>query len=170
MDVSDGDDPVADTDASEFFVRCALRAQPNFQPAHEHAYVEAICRSVGGVPLAIELAAAWLKGLTCQQIANELSRGIDILTSSMRDVPERHRSLRVVLEQSWRHLSGDEQRVFCRLSIFRGGFQSEAAQAVADTSLPMLLSQVDKSVLQVGQDGRYRIHPLLRQMGEGRSG
>ncbi len=123
---------------------------------------------VGGVPLAIELAAAWLKGLTCQQVAGELKQGIDILTSSMHDVPERHRSLRVVLEQSWRHFSAEEQRVFRQLSIFTGGFQPEAALAVADTSLPVLLSLVDKSVLQLGRNGRYRIHALLHELGKER--
>ena len=155
-------------DAITFFSRCAMRVRPTFELANEYEHVRTICQLVGGVPLAIELAAAWLKGLPCKQVASELKQGIDILTSSMHDVPERHRSLRVVLEQSWRHFSGEEQRVFRQLSIFTGGFQPEAAQVVADTSLPVLLSLVDKSLLQLGRNGRYRIHALLHELGKER--
>jgi tetratricopeptide (TPR) repeat protein len=115
------------------------------------------------MPLAIELAAAWLKVLPVETIAAEIERGLDILTSRHQNVPERHRSMRVVLEQSWQLLTSREQEVFKRLSVFRGGFAHEAAHAVAGASLADLATFVDKSLLQVTPSQRYHIHELLRQ-------
>ena len=83
----------------------------------------------------------------------------------MRDVPARHRSIRAVLEQSWHYLTEEEQRIFRRLSVFLGGFRADAAQAVASTPIWTLAALVEKSVLQLMRDGRYRIHALLRQYG-----
>jgi tetratricopeptide (TPR) repeat protein len=103
--------------------------------------------------------------LSCEQVARELARSIDFLATSMRDVPARHRSMRAVLEQSWQQLTEDEQQVFCRLSVFEGGFRLDAAQAVVDAPLRVLAGLVEKSMLHVGLDGRYRIHTLLRQLG-----
>ena len=57
-------------------------------------HVQRICRLVDGAPLAIELAAAWLKALPCEQVARELTRSIDFLSTSLRDMPARHRSVR----------------------------------------------------------------------------
>ena len=125
----------------------------------------AYCRRVDGVPLAIELSAAWLKTLPCDQIAHELAQSIDFLASSLRNVPERHRSVRAVLEQSWQHLNDEDRRAFRQLAVFVGGFRSEAAEAVAGASLWTLASLVDKSMLQLTQDGRHRTHTLLQRLG-----
>ncbi len=112
------------------FRQSALRVQPAFDLQAELLHVQQICRLVEGAPLAIELAAAWLKALPCAQMARELAHGIDLLETSMRDVPPRHRSMRAVLAQSWDLLSAGEQQVFRGLSVFEGGFRLEAAQAV----------------------------------------
>ena len=82
-----------------------------------------ICQRVDGMPLAIELAAAWVNVLSCEEIANEIERGFDFLSSRLRDVPERHRSLRAVFEHSWRRLTELEQNALSCFSIFQGGFQ-----------------------------------------------
>ncbi len=87
---------------------------------------------------ALELAAAWLRILPCAQIAEELERGIDLLASTLHDLPERHRSMNVVLEQSWQRLSDEEQRAFRQLSVFSGQFRPKAAQSVAEASFQML--------------------------------
>ncbi len=83
--------------------------------------LEQICRLVDGVPLGIELAAAWLKALSCEQVAQELAQSLDFLSTSLRNIPPRHRSMRVVLDQTWHYLSSKEQQTFRRLSIFAGG-------------------------------------------------
>ena len=152
-------------DAVLLFRQCALRVQPTFDLERELVHVRHICRLVEGAPLAIELAATWLKALPCSQVARELTRGIDLLATSMRDVPLRHRSMRAVLEQSWGYLAEDEQQVFRQLSIFEGGFRLEAAQAVVEAPLRVLAALAAKSMLQLDPDGRYHIHALLRQLG-----
>jgi transcriptional regulator with XRE-family HTH domain len=99
------------------------------------------------------------------QVEGELARGIDLLTTSMRDVLPRHRSMRAVLAQSWDYLAQDEQVVFRGLSIFEGGFRLEAAQAVVAAPLTVLAALVEKAMLQLASGGRYRVHALLRQLG-----
>ena len=74
-------------DAIALFQQCAQRAHPDFDLNRELVYVQRICRLVDGAPLAIELAAAWLKALPCEQVAQELTRNIDILATSLRNVP-----------------------------------------------------------------------------------
>jgi len=93
-------------------------------------------------------------------------RSLDFLAAGTRDVPERHRSVRATFDYSWRLLTEKEQSAFRRLSVFRGGFRREAAQAVADAPLPLLSALVDKSLLRGSPTGRYEIHELLRQYGE----
>lgn len=152
-------------DAVALFEQCARRVRPDFDPQRELPHIRQICRLVDGAPLAIELAAAWLKALPCQQVAAELAGGGELLATGQRDIPARHRSMQAVLEQSWRYLTADEQRTFRALSVFEGGFQLGAARAVANASLPVLAALVEKSMLHLDSAGRYRIHTLLRQLG-----
>ena len=162
-DGEDGQDDLGDV--LRLFQQCAHRVRTEFNLAHELTHVQEICRLVDGVPLAIELAAAWLKALPCEEVALELARNIDFLASSMQNTPARHRSMRAVLEQSWQYLTANEQQMLGRLSVFLGGFRADAAQAVAGTTIQTLAALVEKSMLQLMQDGRYRIHALLRQFG-----
>ncbi len=97
-----------------------------------------ICRLVEGMPLAVELAAAWVDSLTLTGIAAELRNSLDILDSDLADLPERHRSIRTIFDATWRRLEPNEQEVFMRLSVFRGGLTREAALQVAGATLPML--------------------------------
>jgi DNA-binding CsgD family transcriptional regulator/tetratricopeptide (TPR) repeat protein len=116
------------------------------------------------MPLGILLAAAWVEMFSLQEIANEISRGLDFLSSELRDLPHRHRSLRAVFESSWKQLSATEQETFMTLSVFRGGFRREAAQAVAGADLRILITLVNKSLLRRNpRNGRYEMHELLRQ-------
>jgi predicted ATPase/DNA-binding CsgD family transcriptional regulator len=125
-----------------------------------------ICHLVEGMPLALELAASWTKALSCSEIANEIQRGLDFLSANRRNLPERHRSMQAVFDQSWRMLMDEESMAFPKLSVFRGGFRREAAEAVAGASLTTLAGLVDKSFLRVSSAGRYEIHELMRQYGE----
>ncbi len=146
------------------FVRAAQRLRRDFALSEANREeVARICRLVDGLPLAIELAAAWTHVLSCREIAQEVERGLDFLASAHRDVPERHRSLRAVFDHSWKLLGEAEQRALSRLAVFRGGFSREAAEQVAGASLGMLSSLVAKSLVQRNEAGRYDLHELLRQ-------
>ena len=159
------DNPAADVeyDAVRFFRQCARRIQPALRLENERAVVIRICQMVEGMPLGIELAAAWLKALPPQQIVRELERGLDILTARLQNIPARHRSMRVVMDHSWSLLAEEEQTVAARLSVFSGGFQAEAAAEVAGASLPMLATLVEKAWVRVTPDRRYQMHELTRQ-------
>ena len=94
-----------------------------------------ICRLVDGMPLALELAAFWTRYLPCSAITDENQGNVDFLETSPWNVPERHRRMRAVFEQSWQRLDDPEQRAVLALSVFRGGFSRSAAEAVAGASL-----------------------------------
>jgi predicted ATPase len=155
-------------EAITLFLQAARRVQPGYSPAPDDlTYIAKICQIVGGMPLAIELAAAWLHILDVSEVAQELERGFDLLESDKRDTPERHRNIRTVFQQSWALLNSTEQDVYTKLSIFRGGFSREAASHVAGASLQDLAGLVNKSFLTHNpESGRYELHELLRQFGQ----
>ena len=151
-------------EAVQLFLQNALRVHPTFRLNEENReWVVRICQLTEGMPLGIELAAAWVRALSCQQIAREIESNLDFLKASARDLPDRHRSLRAALDHSWKLLLAEEKAVFQRLSIFRGGFRREAAQAVAGASLEELTSLLDKSLLKRTGEERYDLHELVRQ-------
>lgn len=149
--------------AVKLFVESARRLRPDFSLADERQGVVEVCQLVEGTPLALELAASWVKTMRCAEIAAEIARNLDFLSTRLRDVPHRHRSMQAVFNQSWTLLSEIEQNVFKRLAIFRGGFRRAAAERVAGASLVTLSALVDKSLLRWEPDGRYQLHELLRQ-------
>lgn len=152
--------------AVQLFAQSAHRTRQDFTLMGQETPVTRICQLVDGIPLALELAAGWTKALSCAEIAHEIQRGLDVLTTHIRNAPERHRSMQAVFDQSWRLLTEAERQVFPRLTVFRGGFQREAAEQVAGASLAVLAGLVDKSFLRLSAAGRYEIHELTRQYGE----
>jgi predicted ATPase len=153
--------------AVQLFMQGAQRLQVGFRLTEAQMPAAArICRLVEGMPLAIELASAWVRTLSCEDIANEIERSLDILETPARNMPARHRTMRAALEQSWKLLTDDERDVFMRLSVFWGGFRKDATQRVAGATLQTLSSLVDKSLLRLNAQGRYELHELLRQYGE----
>jgi predicted ATPase/DNA-binding SARP family transcriptional activator len=131
-----------------------------------------ICQLVGGMPLGVELAAAWVDKLSLADIASEIQGSLDFLETNWRDVPERHRSMRAVFDTSWGQLSAPERHAFRQLSVFRGGFTRAAAEEVlsvkgeASKYLHLLTELVNKSLLRFTPErGRYEIHDLLHQYG-----
>lgn len=152
-------------DAIELCLHSIRRVRPEFKSDVDSLkHLEHICRLVEGMPLAIELAAGWTNVLSPEELANEIQRGLDILTSEMRDLPERHHSMRAVFDQSWSLLNQAERDTFMRLSVFRGGFTREAGQVVTGASLQTLAGLVNKSFLSHDPiSGRFEIHELLRQ-------
>lgn len=157
-------EPAGDFSAVDLFVQAARRVRPGFTLSPEdREAVARVCRLVEGLPLAIELAAAWVRVLGCREIATEIERDLQFLTAARRDVPARHRSLRAAFDHSWELLAADERDALARLSVFRGGFSREAAEWVAGAGLPVLSALVDKSLLRCATLGRYSMHELLRQ-------
>jgi len=148
----------------ELFLQRARRAYIGFSPTVEnYPAIIRICNLVGGLPLAIELAAAWVHTLSCEEIASEIEHGLDFLKVSMRDLPTRHHSMRAVFNQSWILLTADEPSVMERLSIFQGGFVREAAEEVAGAQLSTLSSLVTKSFIRRNSQGRFDLHELIHQ-------
>jgi predicted ATPase/DNA-binding SARP family transcriptional activator len=148
----------------QLFLQNARRTQADFMLTEEDKpYLIRICQLVGGMPLGIQLASAWVRFLSCKEIAKEIARSLDFLETSLRDVPERHRSLGVVFAHGWNLLSEEERRAYRQLSVFQGGFYRRAAAEVARASLPLLSTLADKSFLHRNAAGRYEMHEVLRQ-------
>ena len=104
-------DPIA-YGAVQLFAERARQIRRDFSLEDEIEAVIAICRAVEGMPLAIELAASWLTVLDCAAIADRLHHSLDILTTPLRNVPERHRSMVAVFDQSWQMLDAEERDAF----------------------------------------------------------
>jgi len=159
----DAEETLEQFSATKLFLNLVRQAQIDFTLQNEDRPVlTRICQLLDGIPLAIELAASWARTLSMNDIAEEIAQDLDFLTTSARDFPERHRSLRVVFDNSWSLLSPNEQRVLRQLSIFRGGFSREAAQMVTRADLPVLNSLIGKSLLRRSETTRYDLHELIR--------
>ena len=116
-----------------------------------------------GVPLAIELAARWVRSASPAAIADRLAAGGELLETTAPDVEPRHRSIRSVIDWSWELLGDGERRALRRLSVLRAASTWTRPRAVAGAGLPLLAGLVDHSLVEVGEDGRYGMHELLRQ-------
>jgi predicted ATPase/DNA-binding CsgD family transcriptional regulator len=152
--------------AVQLFVERAIRAKGHFSLADEYASVAQICRLVEGMPLAIELAAQWTTALSCAAIVAELARSLHFLNTSLRNVPDRHRSIQAVFDQSWALLAMQERDAMQQLSVFRSSFDSAAAAEVAGVPLQLLAVLARKSLLDYVAGGRCRMPELLRQYAE----
>ncbi len=168
-DPEDGD-RIEAFDAVRLFVKAARRVEPGFAPGRggaEAAAIVDICRQVDGLPLALELSAAWVRMLSCAEIARELHQGTELLRAADARHPARQASIDAVFEGSWQRLAEAERAVLARLSVFQGGFAVETARAVAGASLPVLGALADKSLLsrdRAKDRERMRLHPLVQQL------
>lgn len=152
------------SDAVQLFVRRAQGARSDFVlDGATLGSVVRICELVGGMPLALEMTAAWVRALSCAEIADELSTGLHLLESPNLDRPKRHQSVQAAFELSWQLLAPNEQQMLRRLSVFHGGFRRRAAAHVARAELDALVSLVDRSLVTWNGRDRYELHPLLKQ-------
>ena len=135
-----------------------LRQQPGAWPA-----VARICALAAGQPLALELAASWVRLLSPTEIVAEMEHGISFLATDAADLPLRHRSLRAVFDSSWLMLPPAEQHLYASLAIFRGGFSLAAAREITGATLLQLAALVDKSLLGRDETGRFGHHPMLQE-------
>ena len=157
-------------DAVQLFVQRARQTRHGFTltggmlPA-----VMRICELVGGMPLAIELAASWLHVLPPSGIAEQLEESLELLEGSTRNLPARHRGIRAVFNHSWElPIRGRTAGVGAPVRCSVAGFTLEAAKTVAGASLPILASLSDKSMVTLSPTGRYAQHPLVLEYAQER--
>ncbi|WP_170130910.1 ATP-binding protein [Deinococcus yavapaiensis] len=157
-------DVVQQADAVRLFVDRAKSARFDFTPSEESwTLVRRACELVEGLPLGIELAAAWTSTWPLAFIVQELERDPLSLSHPLRDAPSRHGSLRTSFDVSWRFLQEEERRVLARLSVFHGGFSLEAARQVAEATPEVLAQLTSKALVNFDGAQRYAFHPLVRE-------
>ncbi|MBT2509604.1 tetratricopeptide repeat protein [Streptomyces sp. ISL-98] len=153
-------DPLAVRSAAALFADRAAAVRPGFLP---DVRVERICAALDGLPLAIELAAARLRTLTVDEIADRLDDRFRLLSRGDRTKAPRHRTLRAVVEWSWELLDDEERRLARRLTVFAGGATLDAVERVCDVpdADDVLASLAEKSFVEVA-DGRWRMLDTIR--------
>lgn len=165
--------------AAQLFIQSAQQLNPGFTlPAAQQSAVHQICQLVQGMPLALEMAAAWTSDLAVDEIAQEIAKSADFLAVDWPDVPVRQRSIRAIFHWSWTLLTPAEQQLLRQLALFNGSFTRTAAAAITGTSMRTLTSLLHKSLLhythktevlgpaEINQSAvptRYELHPLIRQ-------
>ncbi len=153
--------------AVQLFWQRARVIMPEFELTQAIApSVNRICQIVRGLPLGIELAAAWIRVLSPAQIAQQIEQNLDLLATRARDVPERQQSLTAVFDSVWHLLDENEQQVFAQLSVFHGSFDLTAFLQITGASPWTLAALVEKSLLQKDDQqqtqSRYHLVELLR--------
>lgn len=152
------------SDAETLFEISARRMQSTFRLTEGQVTdVRHICELVDGLPLAIELAAGSLPAHTPHAVANKIRENLDFLSTTVRDVPERQRSLRATFDYSWSLLDSDAQATLAQLAVFRGEFGAEAAQVVTQANAVDLEVLCARSLLQQTGKERYSLHDALWQ-------
>lgn len=150
--------------AVRLFCQRARHIEPDFDPTRDDwPHVVRLCRLVLGLPLGLELAAAWVSTFTPADIADEIEQGIGLLSTRRPEVPERHRSVFALFDAFWRLLGETEQATLSRLSVFQGPFTSEAARAVAEASPFFLDALAAKTYVRRTGPRLYAVHELVRQ-------
>lgn len=167
-------------EAVQLFKQTVRQSNHKFKPtAVDEAAISEICQLVEGLPLALELAAAWVPERGCAAVAQSLVQDMALLTTSLRNMPERQRSVQATFEYSWQQLSGEDRLFFARLAVFRGGFTEDAAAQIAGVDKMVLTRLVAKSLVrheegvvakpsrspctEPSRSNRYQLHELLRQ-------
>lgn len=148
------------SDAAQLFLQRARMIRPEFARAPEDVqHVIAICRMLGGIPLALEMAAAWAHSMTCADIASALSDPHALWEPFYR----RRAGLWTMFDQSWNALGVSEQKALRRLALFRGGFSRASAGEVAGASIGTLATLADYSWIRCDDQGRYHMHDIVRR-------
>ncbi|NCC32400.1 MAG: NACHT domain-containing protein, partial [Chloroflexia bacterium] len=157
------DNQIGEFPAVRMFAQRARRVEMDFAWQAQADDVVALCRLLEGLPLGLELAAAWVHVLSLAEIVAALERSQTELNVSWKNTSPRHHSLAAMLEVSWQLLTLDEQMALTRLAVFRQGFTLVAAQAVASIKVRLLAGLVEKSLVRRGSNDRYDLHEQVRQ-------
>ena len=148
--------------AVQLFLKSARRLQSGFHLSpQDRGPLLDICRFLEGMPLGLELSATWVGTLSLPEIAGKIETSRDFLATSMPHLPPRHRSLRAVFEYSWILLTEAQKKALKAISVFRGGFTTDAVKKVAGAGEELLEKLSQKSLLRK-RDGRYEVHELLK--------
>ncbi len=170
-----GDSEPGDDPAVELFMHAARRSAPDFAPSTtEIMAISLLCQTFGRLPLAIMLAAGLVAELPPSDILALVHADLDALESDLRDLPERHRSIRKLFESSWHLLPKEQQQLLAHCALFAASFSRAAVVAVATDGAPgsalldlrigrRLAALADHSLLQRMGSDRYVLHPLVRQ-------
>jgi predicted ATPase/DNA-binding CsgD family transcriptional regulator len=155
------------SEAAQLFLDRAEMVMPGYRMLGDSPpAIDALCRRLDGSPLAIELAASWSTALSAADLLGEIEHDLDILSATTPTLPLRHRSLRAVLDSSWRRLGEDERQLLARLSVFPGSFSRRVALTVTDGSLTSLRALTEKCLVQrlpdAGVGTRYHVHQVVR--------
>lgn len=151
-------------DAVELFIQQAARTAPSFAPGRAGvAAIAELCRRLEGLPLAIELTASWSRLLSPAELLEQLDHEPGLLVSQRRDVAPRHQSLWRVFDHAWERSRAREREALPRLAVFAGGFDIEAAEAVAGARLDTLLRLMDLKLVRRSGEGRFALHQLVKQ-------
>lgn len=150
-------------DAQALFVQTANRIASSYSQNLNQDLVDKICDSVEGMPLAIELAASWVRQMSLASIATHIQTDLDILSTNLRDILARQRSIRALFDQSWAMLTNVEKAVLAKLSLYRGDFKIDSARFIGNANHFVINTLLDKSLIRVTVPGRYSLHPLIRQ-------
>ncbi|MEM6526991.1 MAG: NB-ARC domain-containing protein, partial [Chloroflexota bacterium] len=161
----------ANNAAVRLFTDRAAHVTPDFNAARQgYAHIAHICWLVGGMPLAIELAASWVGAMSCAAIAAGIANRMDMLYAHYADLPERHQSIGVVLDETWVNLTPDARTSMMYLSVFEGYFSAEAAAAVLPDGLfyATVRSLLDTGLLKRPDKNYdvYHLHDVIRQYAE----
>lgn len=165
-----------DFEAPDLFMTRARQLDLGFELAEENrGAIREIAQLVGGMPLALELAAGLTQSASVAEIAAYLAKSLTALESDARDAPARHKSLRAVFDESWRALNAPARETTAQLAVFPASFDLRAAQAVADATSEILSALADKAILaRVGEREqvlpRFELHSVLREFATEESG
>jgi len=162
------DENIESYSSIKLFVHNAQKTFPRFAYQNNREAIIRICQLVDGIPLGILLASSWARVFSCPEIASEINKNIDFLTTTAPDIDPRHRSLGAVFDNSWKLLSDEERRILRRLSIFQAAFTNHAAQEICNATQLLLAVFADKSLLFHKQDNRYEMLATFHQYASGR--
>ncbi len=168
---------IVEYEAVHLFIERAMAVQPAFNLTEQNASaVVEICQRLDGIPLALELAAARVRSLSVQQIAERVNDRFRLLTTGDRTALPRQQTLRALIDWSFDLLTAKERVLFRRVAVFAGGWTLEAAEAVGSGGevdqpevLDLLGDLVDKSLVMMDAvGGRYGLLETVRQYAQER--
>lgn len=151
---------LAANDAVRLFVQRARPLAPAFDLAAEAADVVRLVHEVEGLPLAIELLAAWRRLMPVADILAELAASLEVLEPTT----PHERSVRAGFARAWQQLGAVEQRVLAQLALLPAPVGRELVRGVLQAPLPVLAALADRSLLRADGDGRFSLHPLIRRL------
>jgi len=152
-------------DAVKLFITRAQQSNSrtlNFDDQQQSAIAQ-ICNFVDGMPLAIEMAAAWSAVIQPSEIAEKIQKSFDFLSTNFMDIPEKHHSLRIIFDHTWQGLRDKDKLIYSKMAVFQGEFDLNAAQSILETDNSQLSRLIDRSLLKVNPSGHFSMHALAYQ-------